>query len=272
MLPGPGPREPSATLPGVIARLPERVRTRAVAEAVVSPSAILLAGAGAAVGIAAGLGPLAVIAGAAAWAARVALAVPRRPAGERIDPNQVREPWRRFVLDAQQAQRKFDGVVAQARSGPVQERLQAVGRRIGDAVSECWRIARQGDALDGALRNLDEQRVYNELLQVQDEQRRSTGAAAADPALARTQAALEAQLASGRRLRAVADDARNRLRLLNAQLDEAVARSLEISLSTGDVSQLAPLTNDIEGVVGELESLRQALEETSDPPGASTAA
>ncbi len=256
----------------MIARLPERVRTRAVAEAVVSPSAIVLAGAGTALGIATGLGPLALIAGAAAWAARVAFAVPRRPAGERIDPYQVAEPWRRFVLDAQQAQRKFDGVVARARSGPVQARLQAVGRRIGDGVSECWRIARQGDSLDDALRHLDEQHVYNELLEVQDERRRTSGNASAEQSLGRTQAALEAQLASGRRLRSVADDARNRLRLLNAQLDEAVARSLEISLSAGDVSQLGPLTDDIEGVVGELESLRQALEETSDTGGTSATA
>lgn len=235
-----------------------------MAEAVVSPSAILLAGAGTAIGIATGLGPLALIAGAAAWAARVAFAVPRRPAGEKVDAFQVGEPWRRFVLDAQQAERKFDGVVSRARSGPIQERLQEVGRRIGDGVSECWRIAKQGDALDDAIRSLNEQEIYQELLEVQEERRRSPDDAAAQSSLARTQSAIEAQLASGRRLRTVADDARNRLRLLNAQLDEAVARSLEISLQASDVTQLGELTQDIEGVVGELESLRQALEETSD--------
>lgn len=252
----------------VIARLPERVRTRSVAEAVVSPSAILLAGAGTAIGIATGLGPLALVAGAAAWAARVALAVPRRAAGERIEPSRVGEPWRRFVVDAQQAQRKFDGVVARARSGPIQERLQAIGRRIGDGVSECWRIAQQGDALDGAIRSLNEHEIHAELVEVHEEQQRLRGNDAAQASLARTRAAVEAQLASAQRLRNVAEDARNRLRLLNAQLDEAVARSLEISLHAGDVSQLGPLTEDVEGVVGELESLRQALEETSAAPGA----
>jgi hypothetical protein len=251
----------------VIARLPERVRTRSVAEAVVSPSAILLAGAGTALGIATGLGPLALLAGAAAWAARVALAVPRTPAAERVDPRRVAEPWRRFVVDAQQAQRKFDGVVARARSGPIQERLQAIGRRIGDGVSECWRIAQQGNALDDAIRSINEQELHGELVEVYDEQRRTQGNAQAQEALARTRAAVEAQLASAQRLRAVAEDARNRLRLLNAQLDEAVARSLEISLHAGDVSQLGSLTEDIEGVVGELESLRQALEETSATGG-----
>jgi hypothetical protein len=256
----------------VIARLPERVRTRAVAEAVVSPSAILLAGAGTAIGIATGLGPLAVLAGASAWAARVAFAVPRRPAGEKVDAFQVGEPWRRFVLDAQQAERKFTGLVARARSGPIQDRLQEIGRRIGDGVSECWRIAKQGNALDDAIRSLNEQEIYQELLEVQEERRRAEGDEAAQSSLARTQTAIEAQLASGRRLRTVADDARNRLRLLNAQLDEAVARSLEISLQASDVTQLGDLTQDVEGVVGELESLRQALEETSGTSGTSATA
>ena len=36
------------------------------------------------------------------------------------------------MVDAQQAQRKFDTVVSRARSGPIRERLEAVGRRIGD--------------------------------------------------------------------------------------------------------------------------------------------
>lgn len=234
-----------------------------------SPSAILLAGAGTAVGIATGLGPLALLAGAAAWAARVAFAVPRKPTDQRIDPYRVGDPWRRFVLDAQQAQRRFDTVVSRARSGPIRERLETVGRRIGDGVDEAWRIAQQGDALDEALRSLDEHAIHAELVEVHDEQHRLRGNKAAQAALARTRAAVEAQLASAQRLRTVAEDAHNRLRLLNAQLDEAVARSLEISLSAGDVSQLGPLTQDVEGVVGELESLRQALEETRGTPGSS---
>jgi hypothetical protein len=146
-----------------------------------------------------------------------------------------------------------------------------IGARIGDGVSECWSIARQGDALDAALKSLDVQGIERELAQVQEERRSGSGSGAgaeAEASLARTQAAIESQLASAQRLRSVAQDAANRLRLLNAQLDEAVARSVEVSLSAGDVSQLGPLTDDVEGVVGELESLRQALEETSGTRGA----
>ena len=257
----------------VIARLPDRVRTRSVAEAVVSPSAILAAGAGTALALAfTPLGPLSLLAGAAAWAARVAMAIPRKPADARIDPFRVADPWRRFVQDAQQAERKFEGVVARAKPGPIQDRLQAIGRRISDGVSEAWRIAQQGDLLDDALRSLNEHEIHAELVEVHEEQRRLRQGDAAHESLARTRAAVEAQLASAQRLRSVAEDARNRLRLLNAQLDEAVARSLEISLHAGDVSQLGPLTQDVEGVVGELESLRQALEETSATGGTTATA
>lgn len=246
-----------------------------MAEAVVSPSAILAAGAGTALGIATGLGPLAVLAGLAAWGARVALAVPRHRAGERIDPMAVQEPWREFVADALQAERRFDEVVSRSRPGPIRKRLQIIDRRIGDGVKECWRIACQGDALAAALRSLDEPGIRRQLAEVQQERRRAPANEAAAFSLARTQSAIEAQLASAQRLRQVADDAANRLRLLNAQLDEAVARSLEISLHAGDVSQLGPLSQDVEGVVVELESLRQALEEAGGMgggAGATTAA
>lgn len=238
-----------------------------MAEAVVSPSAILAAGAGTALGIATGLGPLAVLTGLAAWGARVALAVPRRRVGERIDPMAVQEPWREFVADALQAERRFDEVVNRSRPGPIRKRLQIIDRRIGDGVKECWRIACQGDALAAALRSLDEPGIRRQLAEVQEERRRAPANEAATFSLARTQSAIEAQLASAQRLRQVADDAASRLRLLNAQLDEAVARSLEISLHAGDVSQLGPLSQDVEGVVVELESLRQALEEAGSMGG-----
>jgi hypothetical protein len=246
----------------------DRFFTPQVARAITSPSGILLAGAGAAAAIVTGIGiPVAAVVGVAAWAARVAVAIPRGEArSDHVDAYRVGDPWRKFVLDAQQAQRRFGETIGRCRPGPVRERLQSIGDRVADAVTECWRIARQGDQLDAALRALDVGSVQAELAQVQDERRRVQGNAAADAPLYRTQQAVEAQLASAQRLQAVAADARNRLRLLNAQLDEAVARSVEISLQAGDVSQLGSLTDDVENVVGELESLRSALEETSASP------
>ena len=59
--------------------LPERYKSRATAEALTSPSAIVVAGAGAAAAILGGLPLLAAAGvGAAAWAARVAFALPKR--------------------------------------------------------------------------------------------------------------------------------------------------------------------------------------------------
>ena len=80
--------------------------------------------------------------------------------------------------------------------------------------------------------------------------------------------ALEAQLASAHRLVALADRSRDRLRLLDARFDELVARTVEVSVGTGDTDVLG---NDVDGLVSELESLRIAMEETDraalPPPG-----
>ena len=42
----------------------------------------------------------------------------------------------------------------------------------------------------------------------------------------------------------------------------AVARAVELSVSADSVGDLAPLGADVDSLVGELESLRQGLEET----------
>ena len=253
----------------MLERLPERVRTPAVARAVTSPSALLLAGAGMSAAILAGL-PIAAgaVVGAVAWAARVALAVPRRTR-ERIDPFAVGEPWRYFVRDALQARARFDETVRRARPGPLREHLADLGRRLGDGVTECWRIASQGNALESGLRQLDVHAVRAELAQLEYDKQYVQGEARAS--LERAEQALRSQLASAERIQRVAEDARNRLRVLNAQLDEAVARAVELSVQAGDTSDLRPLSADVDSLVTEMESLRQALDETRAPQLGGTA-
>jgi hypothetical protein len=51
-----------------------------------------------------------------------------------------------------------------------------------------------------------------------------------------------------------------------------VARGVELSLRTADSADLSPLSADVDSLVGELESLRQALEETNGPPAPPSAA
>ena len=240
--------------------MPEHLKSRRTAEAITSPAAIVAGGIGASAAILAGV-PLALcaVAGALAYGALVAIRLPRRKrplAG--IDPKTLSEPWSRYVHEALSARRRFEDVVRAARTGPVRDRLAEIGGRIDAAVQECWRVARQGDALDAGVRSLQ----LNEVVAHLDSIRGSRPEApAAAESFDRTVQALEAQLASGERLAAVATDARQRLEVLDARLDEAVARAVELSLSAGDVSELSGLGNDVEVLVTDMEALRQGLEE-----------
>lgn len=247
----------------MLERLPENVRTPRVARAVVSPSALLLAGAGTAAAILGGL-PLVAAAGigALAWGARVAVAaIPRGPRPERIDPFRVGEPWRSYVQDAQQAKTKFDNTTKRMRTGPLRERLEGIGARLDDGVRECWTIAQEGHDLAGAYRQLDVRDAEAELAGLRQDLRNTQGADRR-ASLQRAITAVEAQLESANRIRDVAENASDRLKVLNAQLDEAVARAVELSVRARDVTDLTPLTDDVDNLVNELEALRQGMEET----------
>ncbi|MBK9181042.1 MAG: hypothetical protein IPM45_16040 [Acidimicrobiales bacterium] len=244
-------------------RFRDRFFTPPVARAMTSPSGILLAGVGAAVVIATGLPLLlAPVVGAAAWAARVAASVPRAAKRERVDPFALADPWRRFVQEALQARARFDQATRTIAAGPLRERLTGIGDRIQDGVDECWRIATRGQALDEALAQLDVTSITRELAAVEHDA--SSGAEGSS--IERTAEALRAQLSSAERMTRVATDARDRLRLLDARLDEAVARAIELSVGTGDDESLGGLGSDVDSIVGELEALRQALEETGGTP------
>jgi hypothetical protein len=242
----------------VLEHVPPRYRTPAVARAVTSPTAILLAGAGASAAILAGAPvAVAVVVGGACWGARVALAVPRRRR-ERIDPAAVREPWRTFVRKAVAARDRFDRAVAGTDPGPLRDRLSEMAAQVSIGATECWRIARRANALDEAVAQLDAPGVLAQLGRCQHELHEAPDRAE----LEATVDALRSQLDSAERLAGVAREARERLRRLDAQLDEAVARALELSLRAADAGELDPLGSAVDGVVGELESLRQALEES----------
>lgn len=243
----------------MLERLPERARTPQTARAMTAPATILLAGAGASAAILAGAPlALAAAAGAALWAGRVALAVPRRPARAVGDPATLRAPWGPLVRQARRAEARFDQVVATTDAGPLRDRLAEVDARVAVGVDECWRIAQRGDELHRALAGFDLAALRDQVAEA--EARAARHADRSD--LAATAAALRAQLASAERLAAVAQDAEDRLRRLAAQLDEAAARAVELSLQRPDAGSLQPLGTDVEDLVGELETLRVALEET----------
>lgn len=246
----------------MLERLPENVRSRPVAQAMFSPSATLLAGAGMAAAVLTGA-PIvvAVAAGAVAWAARVAFAIPRKPREMRIDPNKLTPAWRPFVLDALDAKRRFEQACQRARPGPLRDRLNDVGRRIDSAVDEAWRITRQGEALHSAYTELDVETVQRELASMEH----APASASRDAAIT----SLKAQLEAGRRIRKVGQEVMDKLTVLNARLDEAVARAVELSVGTMGEADLLGVSNQVEALVDEMETVRQALEETQGTPATS---
>lgn len=236
--------------------LRDRLLTPAGARAVTAPSAILLAGAGAAAAIVGGL-PLAAAAGvgAAAYLARVALGLPKGPERVDIRPDRLGEPWAGHVREALGVRERYRRAVATAGRGAIRERLVDIGRRVDDGVDECWRIAQRGDQLDAALAGL---------MPLPELHRRLD---ALPPSVtvgttARVASSLRAQIASTERIAATAADARERLRVLDARLDETVARAVELSLGADDAAQLSGLGSDVDALVADMEALRQALDET----------
>jgi hypothetical protein len=223
---------------------------------------VLVAGAVTSAAILGGLAlPLAFVGGAAAWAAKVALSLPRRRGGSRPDPFRLGEPWRHHVSDALSAQRRFEQTVRRTASGPLRESLAHLKDRIDQGVAASWRVAQQGDQLDDALRRMDLAAIRRELADLEGERGRYREGQ--EPgSLAQTIRSVEAQQAAGERLASVAAGADERLRLLNAQLDEAVARAIELSVSSAaGPADVDTLTSGVDGIVGQLEALRQGLEE-----------
>ncbi len=171
-----------------------------------------------------------------------------------IDPFTLGEPWRFFVRDALKAQARFGEAVANAKSGPTRDRLVEIGRSLDEGVQRCWDTAQQGQSLREARRRIDTNQVQQRLAQLTSN---------TDPDAARTAASLQAQLDSAARIDRVSADAESKLRLLQAQLDESVAKAAELSVRAGDVGELSGVSDDIQHVVDQMEALRLALEETA---------
>lgn len=261
----------------------DRVLTRKGARAITSPVGVAGGVAVAVVAAVAGL-PLwaAVVLGLAVWALNALRLLPRRPRPERIDPFTLNEPWRRFVQDALQARTRFAAAVRRAPPGPLRDRLDEIGERMQTGVEECWLIAKRGQTLVTARRGIDLGQVERQLAQfgsIDESESVDTDRAidTGDPAQNAVAQSLHVQRATAIRLDGVIDRAQAELRLLDARLDEAVARTLELSAhASTEASAATGLGADVDNLVSEMESLRLALEETGaaaqggtrpEPPG-----
>jgi hypothetical protein len=247
----------------VIARLgPKRL-----AEAIMSPLALLVAGAVGGVAIAAA-GPVGLFAGVAAWA--VVASRKLRPqqvlrgqvAPSTIDPFAISDPWRRSVIAAQQSQLRFQRAVQSTAKGPLRDRLRDVQGRIDQAVQESWTIAVKGDQLDDAIRDLDV-RSKNAEYQAAEQTVRSNRDPSRVASLEARRDSLRSQLESASRLVELSQRTEDRLVKLNAQLDELVARGIELSVSSATGDDVGDLGAGVDAVVNEMEALQRAMEETS---------
>jgi hypothetical protein len=237
----------------------DRFLTRQTAEAITSPSAIVLAGAGTAVAIVAGAPIVAAAgAGAAVYAGWVALRMPKaqpRPADD-IDPRRLRDPWRRYVQEAMEAKERYERALAGAGTGPLRARLDEIGDRVDDGIAECWRIANRGQQFEDALGQLVPEAQVTERI-------RTLEAAPSTLTNDRMIAALREQAATYRRIRSTAEQASQRLQILDVRLDEIVARAVELGLQADDPAVLGGLGEDVDALVIDMEALRRGLDETA---------
>ena len=161
----------------------------------------------------------AVVLGALAFGARVLAAVPRESTSgiPPVAPRSLDQPWRGAVEQVQDARRRFDEAVSTLAEGPLRERLDGVADRLDVALQEAWRVGRAGHLLSKGRKRIDTTRINAELNHAR--------AQPPTPRQADTIAAMESQLASAARIETTIAEAYDRLQLLDARTDEAVARA-----------------------------------------------
>ena len=243
-----------------------KVGPRRLAEAITAPASLLAAGAAGGLAVAA-TGPVGLIAGAVVWLAMTGFRLrPKssvqvlRESRERIDPFALTEPWRRYVQSAQESQRRFDEIVRTAPKGPVRDQLEGLRENVAGAVDDCWTTSKRGAQLAKAYQQVDVEAAQRELEEA-ELQLRSEPGSASDAPLHVTVESLRTQVATADRLRSGALAAQGKLRALDAQLDEIVARTVELAATADDVGSVSDIGADLDRVRMEMEAVRQGLEE-----------
>src|SRR5690606_26274095 len=100
------------------------------------------------------------------------------------------------VRDAMQARNRFSEALGTFRAGPLRDNLAGVATRLDEAVEESWQIAKQGQVVADARKQVNDREIRWELDQVQG----SLRGAEPNETQVRTVAALEAQLATAARM------------------------------------------------------------------------
>jgi len=179
----------------------------------------------------------------------------RRPAPSPIDvvdPAAVPAACRPAVERSLRSRAQFAELVATLRDGPLQDRMGALGAQLDAGVLAVWRTASQAGAIDRVTAALDPDRITAELKQARR-------AGAPDEVVA----ALQERFASTQRLLNSRDELGDRLDVLEARLDTAVARAAELALtsSASAATEIDALERDLGTVVVELDALAAATAE-----------
>ena len=187
-------------------------------------------------------------------------------ARSRIDPFTVSEPWRRMVQDTLRSQNRFREAAGRMRPGPTRDRLRDLEDRVASTVDEAWRTARAGSALSSARRDLDvigTRAKFERLTALPADAVVPADAVDApstpEPGTQATIDALTARLESAARMDEQIATATSQLTVLNARLDEAVTRSIELSVRDTSPDDFAAIETNLSDVSHELEALRVAL-------------
>ena len=168
----------------MLEKRPDNNRLPSVTRAATSPTAIVLAGAGVAIGLAAGLSaPFVVLLGAAGYGARVGWAALRRRSAlrkraerrlARIDPWSVPEPWRGYTARALDARKRYHQLASDCPPGTVADYLAGAIAKVDGAVEEEWALARSGASMAGPAGRADQ--LAQELDRVHVAMSRAVGA------------------------------------------------------------------------------------------------
>ncbi len=234
----------------------DRFYTPTTAKAILSWRLAIGIGIAVALGVAGLPIGVAIAVGSGVYAATVATAMPREAGRPQIDPFMLSEPWRQIMQRAQGSGRNLRQTVAGASDGPLKTTLQGIADQLERGLGEAWEVAKRGDEIDDAVRQLDPTSLRSRLTTLQ-----ARATADPTPEAEAAVASVERQLEAAERLKRQSDETATTLRLTQTQLDELVARASEVRIGSVDTARYA---KDVDDLVVQLEALHRAVEEAGE--------
>ena len=190
---------------------------------------------------------------------------------EAIDPVSLPEPWRAFVQQAVDAERRFRSAVEAWPAGPLRERLESLEPTLDAEVRGVWVAARQGATLSGSYPPGSKRTAPTDLsaeleaVQLERSELRA-GNQARREELDRAEQALATELQAARRAQSTAEAVADRLRILVARLNEAVTSVVAVTAGPGGAGDVEAAAGTIDGLAEELAALQAGIAGTAELP------